>query len=743
MTGVFSQGRITPIAGSRSVPVLPVLTPFAVDKAYSYRLTEEVGAAADVGPGAIVQVPLGPRNVLGAVWSGPTDEHVDADRLRDVERVFPVRPLSPQLIAFVDWVARYTLAPRGMVLRMVLRVPEALEPEAPIRGVRRAGPPPERLTDARRRVLTMLEDGFGWSRSGLAAAAGASLSVIDGLVRTGTLEEVALQPGSPFAEPDPAFARLSLNAEQTRAAEALRAGVAAGGFSVSLLDGVTGSGKTEVYFEAVASALARGRQALILLPEIALTGQFLDRFEDRFGARPAEWHSDMPPKQRARVWRGVCDGTVRAVIGARSALFLPFRNLGVTIVDEEHDSAFKQEEGVTYNARDMAVVRGHIEKRPVVLSSATPSLETLTNADRGRYGHLVLTSRATGADIPAIRAIDMRASRPEPGTFLSPALVSAMQETLESGNQILLFLNRRGYAPLTLCRSCGYRFECRNCSTWMVEHRFRGQLKCHHCGDTVPAPQSCPACGDLDSLVACGPGVERIAEEVGQRFADRHTIVLSSDLPGGTARLKSEFAHIAAGEGDIIIGTQLVAKGHHFPNMALVGVVDADLGLSNGDPRAAERTFQLLSQVTGRAGRSRTGGRGLVQTYAPDHPVIRAIVSGDRTTFYAAETRARESVALPPFGRLAALIVSGPDRPAAESYARGLARAAPRQADVHVLGPAEAPIHRERGRYRFRLLVRAPKAFDLSAYLRTWLDRSEPPRKGVRRRVDVDPVSFL
>ena len=726
------------------MPILSVLTPFAIDKAYSYRLSEDLAAQGEyTGPGAIVRVPLGPRKVLGVVWQDAIDGQIDPARVRDIDEIFDIRPLSEELMAFVDWVARYTLSPRGMVLRMVLRAPEALEPEPMIRGVRRVGDLPERMTDARRRVIDVIDGDLAWSRTGLAAAAGVSPTVIDGLVKCGTFEATSLSPAPPFYPPDPGFAQKSFNSDQAAAAEHLRAAVAAGTFSVSLLDGVTGSGKTEVYFEAVASAIARGKQALILLPEIALTAQFLDRFEERFGARPAEWHSEMSPRQRARVWRGVVTGDVKAVIGARSSLFLPFRNLGVIVVDEEHDSAFKQEEGVTYHARDMAVVRGHIGKFPVVLASATPSIESLNNANRGRYDHLVLKTRATGAQVPEIRAIDMRVSKPEPGTFLSPALVGAMQEALDEGGQVLLFLNRRGYAPLTLCRSCGHRFECRNCSAWLVEHRFRAELRCHHCGDTMAAPPACPACGDVDALVACGPGVERIAEEVGSRFPDKHVIVLSSDLPGGATRLKTEFSHIAKGEGDIIIGTQLVAKGHHFPKMTLVGVVDGDLGLSNGDLRAAEKTFQLLSQVTGRAGRVRSGGIGLVQTYAPDHPVIHAIVAGERQAFYEAETRAREMVALPPFGRLAGIIVSGPDRHAAETYARALARSAPRVDGVHVLGPAEAPIHRIRGRYRYRLLARAPKAFDLSAYLRNWLAGSEPPRKGIKRMVDVDPMSFM
>ena len=723
-------------------PVVSVLVPVALDTAYSYRVPRDCAVVA----GSVVEVPLGPRRVLGVVWDdrGPPLK-VGDNRLREIVRTFDVPPIAEPLRRFVDRLARYYLMPRGMVLRMVLRAPEALEPEAPIRGVRRAGPPPERLTDARRRVLATLEDDFAWSRTGLAASAGVSASVVDGLIAQGTLEEVWLEPGRAPAVPDPAHGARLLGPDQAAAAEALVASVAAGRFTVDLLDGVTGSGKTEVYFEAIAEAVRRGRQALVLLPEIALTAEFLDRFAARFGVAPAEWHSEVPPKTRARVWRGTATGEIRVVVGARSALFLPFADLGLVVVDEEHDGAYKQEDGVVYHARDMGVLRGSIADVPVVLASATPSLETWVNAEQGRYRRLVLPHRVGTARLPEIRTLDLRRHLPERGRFLAPPLIAAIRDTVAAGRQALLFLNRRGYAPLTLCRTCGHRFECPNCSTWLVEHRFRGILTCHHCGHTVRRPDACPACGEIDALVACGPGIERIAEEAAELFPDARRLVLSSDLPGGTTRMKAELAAFAEGRADIVVGTQILAKGHNFPLLDLVGVVDADLGLAHGDLRAAEKTFQLIQQVTGRAGRVDAGhaARAFLQTRAPDHPVLRAIVAGDRDGFYEREADERRLAGLPPFGRLAALIVSAEARDPAFAHARAMAAVAPADADVAVLGPAEAPIAVIRGRHRFRLLMKTSRATDLQSRLRAWLAACPPAAAGTRVHVDVDPQSFL
>jgi primosomal protein N' (replication factor Y) len=716
-----------------------VLLPLAVDGPYTYK----VPAGLDLAPGDVVRVPLGPREMIGAVWDDPVDPSVGHNRLRAVLHRYDSPPLDATLRKFVDWAAAYTLTQRGMVLRMVLRAPDALEPPRAVPALRLTGKLPDRMTAARQRVLDALAGGEPMPKSAVAGFAAVSSSVVNGLVEQGVLETVLLPPPALTEPPEPDHARPTFDPGQADAAAILREAVAANAFSVSLIDGVTGSGKTEVYFEALAETLRAGRQALVLLPEIALTGDFLDRFARRFGHRPAEWHSEMQPRARERVWRGVATGEVQAVVGARSALFLPFRDLALVVVDEEHDTAYKQEEGVIYNARDMAVVRGHLGGFPVVLASATPSIESRVNADQGRYRRIVLSARYAAAKLPEIQPVDLRIDPPPRGEFLAPSLIQAIGETIEAKGQALLFLNRRGYAPLTLCRTCGHRFQCPNCSTWLVDHRFRGQLVCHHCGHHEHRPDRCPVCDAEDSLVACGPGVERVAEEVEKHFPAARRIILSSDLLGGVKRMRQELDTIRDGGADIIIGTQLVAKGHNFPLLALVGVVDADLGLAHGDPRAAERTFQLLAQVTGRAGRAGGDSRALLQTYAPEHPVIAAIASGDREAFYAREIEARRVAVLPPFGRLAGIIVSAADRASAYGYAMALRRAAPESGPVMVLGPSEAPLAVLRGRHRFRLLVQAPRAVDLQGFLRDWLADAPPIRGSLRAQVDIDPQSFL
>ncbi|MCW6507428.1 primosomal protein N' [Lichenifustis flavocetrariae] len=733
--------------GGESSVVVDVLVPVAVDVAYSYRLPPGLDAAE----GDFVHVPLGTRETVGVVWSREVLGPGRGSNLKSVIGTVDLPPLPPRLRRFIDWVARWTLTPRGMVLRMAVRAPSHAGPERVRIGLRRAGPPPARLTPARIRVLDTLATLPDASKAELARAAGCSTGVIDGLIDEGTITPVVLSAEPLGGTLDPDFAAVRLEPSQKMAAGELVAAVTRRRFGTILLEGVTGAGKTEVYFEAVAAALRASRQVLITMPEIALTAQALDRFAARFGARPAEWHSAVPSRRRARVWLGVASGDVQIVIGARSSLFLPFANLGLIVVDEEHDPAYKQEDGVVYHARDMAVVRGRLEDVPVVLASATPALETRVNAEEGRYGHLVLAARVGGRSLPALAAINLRKTPPPRGSWISPPLAEAIGETIGRGEQVLLFLNRRGYAPLTLCRTCGHRFQCPNCSTWLVEHRFRNALMCHHCGHVERRPTQCPACGNADTLVPCGPGVERLTEEVEQRFPAARTLLLSSDAPGGAEHIREQLAAIARHEVDLVIGTQLVAKGHNFPSLTLVGVVDADVGLANGDPRAAERTFQMLQQVTGRAGRGDKPGRGLIQTWEPDHPVMRALVSGDGERFYRTETEMRRSAGLPPFGRLAAVIVSGGDRHAAEAHARALARAAvatigawrPAEQRLDVLGPAEAPLALLRGRHRFRLLVTASRAIDLQGFLRAALAAGPKARGDIRVDIDVEPQSFL
>ena len=733
--------------------VADVLVPVAVDTAYSYR----VPAGLRLEPGQFVAMPLGTRIATGVVWATRAG---GGDNLKSIVEVRDWPPLRKPLRDFIDWVARWTLSPRGGVLRMAVRAPEATAAPPPKWGFRKTGKTPDRPTVARSRVLAALDAASPIAKSALAAAAACGPGVIDGLVDDGALEAVELPPEPVAPAPDPEFGRRPLEPDQEAAAESLVGAVRAKTFGVFLLEGVTGSGKTEVYFEAVAEALRTGRQSLILMPEIALTAQFLDRFAARFGVRPAEWHSGITPRQRERLWGAAASGEARVVVGARSALFLPFADLGLIVVDEEHEGAYKQEDGVVYHARDMAVVRARFERAPIVLASATPSLETRVNAEQGRYAWLRLDARFGARAMPDLAAIDLRREGPPRGRWIAPRLVAGVEAGLAAGEQSLLFLNRRGYAPLTLCRACGHRFQCPNCSAWLVEHRFRKALVCHHCGHFEKRPDICPACSEADSLTACGPGVERVAEEATLLFPDARLLVLSSDTPGGLERMRAQLAAAARGDYDVIIGTQLVAKGHNFPLLTLVGVVDADVGLANGDPRAAERTFQLLRQATGRAGRGTRPGRALLQTFQPEHPVIAALLSGDVERFYATEADQRRRGGLPPFGRLAAVIVSGEDRGAAEAHARALARTAHampqgkgwrlapiggtiEDGEITLLGPAEAPIALLRGRHRFRLAVKAPRGVDLQAFLRALLAAAPPPRGGVRVTVDVDPQSFM
>lgn len=729
-----------------------VLLPLPLGGAYDYLV-----GAVPVGLGEFVTVPLGKREVIGVVWGEGTSE-VESGRLKTIHSRLDCSPLPEVTRKFVDWVAAYTLAPPGAVLKMAMSVLQALEPARALMACRLAQPCPEiKLTEARRRVLETAATLPPLPPADLAREAGVGPAVVKGLLEAGALESVALKRPPTFEDPDLSRPAPTLSDGQRQAADALVTALDKG-FSVAVIDGVTGSGKTEVYFEAVAAAVAQGRQVLVLLPEIALSAQWLSRFRARFGVAPAEWHSELSDAKRRETWRAVANGEAKVVVGARSALFLPYTSLGLIVVDEEHDGAFKQEEGVSYHARDMAVVRASLGKIPVALASATPSLETLANVQAGRYRRLHLPDRHAGAALPDIVPVDLRRHPPPRGTWLSPLLVAALEETFAAGEQAMLFLNRRGYAPLTLCRKCGFRLQCPHCTAWLVEHRHgrqglpiqgstgeaggAGKLICHHCGFSTRLPEKCPECEAEDSFVACGPGVERIAEEAAHRFPGARIALMASDTITGPHAAAEFVRQVADHEIDLLIGTQIVAKGYHFPMLTLVGVVDADLGLEGGDLRAAERTHQLLSQVAGRAGRAERPGRVLLQTYQPDHPVMQALVSGDRDSFIASEADMRREAGMPPYGRLAALVVSGPEPGPLDDFARRLARAAPRSAEFQVLGPAQAPMAILRGRHRRRFLIKAARSVNLHSALREWLSKVVP-QGGIRVQVDVDPYSFF
>ena len=719
--------------------LVAVLTTQPLDRLLDYKAPE-----GGCHLGAFVEVPLGPRKVLGVVWAEGRGDF-DLSRIRTVNKVLDLAPMRGEMKAFLERAAEYTLTPLAAMLRLATRAPGLTDPPS-MRKVYRPGiGEPDRMTDARSRVMQALNEygGLSFTLKELSDMAGVSSSVVKGLVKQEVVREEDSPRDLPFPYLDPDLPGKELTADQAEATELLRREIRSGGYGTTLLRGVTGSGKTEVYLEAVAECLKRRKQALVLLPEIALSAEFMARVEARFGARAAEWHSGVTMTERRRTWKMVGQGGAQIVVGARSALFLPFLDLGLIVVDEEHDTSYKQEDSVLYNARDMAVLRASLCDARVVLASATPSLESWANAEAGKYEKLVLTSRFGSAVLPEMRAIDMRGVQLPSTRWISPELAQAVTARLEKGEQSLLFLNRRGFAPVTICRACGHQIGCDHCDARMVEHRFTKRLMCHQCGETKPLPEICPSCGVEGRLAAVGPGVERMTEEATALFPEARVVTLSSDLFGSARALKERIASIAEGAADVIVGTQLVAKGHNFPLLTLVGVIDADLGLQGSDLRAAERTFQLMRQVSGRAGRADKAGVALLQTYQPEHPVIRAILGGEEERFWKAEAEERRHAGVPPFGRLAGIILSSPDVQEVFDFGSALARndAPLRAVGAQVFGPAPAPIARVRGRHRVRLLVKAPKGVAMQPAITEWLGMVRPGRN-IRLTVDIDPQSF-
>lgn len=705
--------------------------------------------------GTIIRVPLGRSEVWGCVWDGY--RHKLPANLRQEERQKQLAQkklkfilyklegdasLPETLRNFIDWVAAYTLAPSGMVLAMALRavVKSSFKKQ---RGLVKITPLPAslKMTESRKNLLSCASETTPKSAAELAEESGVTLGVVRGLLKQGALEEKEITPllwengRSDYQHP-------SLSEAQKEAALLLCDAVKKEEFKVFLLEGVTGSGKTEVYFEALETCLHLGKQILILLPEIALTAQWRSRFKARFGVLPAIWHSDLSQKERRETWQGIFEGRIPVLVGARSALFLPFQNLGLVIVDEEHETSFKQGEGVHYHGRDMAVLRARLSQSPVILASATPSLETLINVRQGRYQHIQLRQRYGKAELPTIEILNMRENPPQQNEFLSPILKEAMTANIEKGEQTLLFLNRRGYAPLTLCRHCGYRFQCPNCSAWLVMHRGKNLFACHHCEHTEPFQKTCPECGEEESFMAIGPGVERLAEEVHKNFPDARYLVMTTDTMSDKAQMEKAVEDISQGKIDILIGTQMVAKGWHFPYLTLVGVVDADLGLGGGDLRAGEKTMQLLHQVAGRAGREERKGHVILQSYVAEHPVMQALQSQNIDAFLTQEALMREPGFWPPYGRLAALIISGPEEESLNNFVREMTISAPWSEGVTILGPTPAPLAFLRGRYRRRFLVKGRKNIALQPLIRKWIS-AHRPKEGIQIQIDIDPISFM
>ncbi|WP_371395564.1 primosomal protein N' [Fretibacter rubidus] len=719
--------------------IAQILFPVNVPEAFDYAVPPEMSVA----PGQFVFAPIGKQMKLGVVTALKT--HAGDRVLKDIAQVKQTKALSASMLKFISWTADYNCVSPGLVLRMVMRSIKAMDPSEMVAHYTPSGAA-FKLTPARQLVLDK-GGPFPARASEIADRAGVSAGVVRGMANAGGLVVETLPVDAPFDTPDPDYGSaanggIALTDEQMAAGEELRAQIIRGGFSVSLLDGVTGAGKTEVYFEGVAEAIKRGGQVLVLVPEIALTQASLSRFKARFGVEPAPWHSALGDAQRRRTWREVAQGRAKLVVGARSALYLPFDNLSLVVVDEEHDTSYKQEEGVIYNARDMAVVRGSIAAHAVVLASATPSLESLVNARTGRYAHIVLPERPGAVTLPDIDLVDLKDFPPEKGDFISAPLIEATNTVLASGDQAMLYLNRRGYAPLIICRACGERLKSPDTDSWLVEHRATGRARCHMTGFSMPMPKACPDCKTDDSLTPVGPGVERVAEEAARHFPGARIEIFSSDTAGNPAEIAARMKRMESGEIDILIGTQMVVKGHNFPHLTFVGVVDGDLGLAGGDPRAGERTYQTLVQVAGRAGRADKPGTALIQTHQPDHEALSALAAGDRERFISAELASREMLGLPPYGKLAGVIISGPDVKKTEALAKKFVSLAPRADGIDILGPSEPPIGRLRGLYRRRILVQAEASVNLSKYMRVWRKKLRVPAK-YKLHIDIDPQGFM
>lgn len=727
--------------------IVGVLLPLPFNDVFDYKIEDNPVL------GELVRVSFGREVVVGAVWKLGKSSNLDDAKIKPVIERFNFPPLSPELIKFIDFVANYNMAFKGLVLKMALSVRAVFDDAKMTTLYKLSGKTLAEAklknSDARWRVMDLLKH-FPYTRAEIAKGAGVGQAVIKTMIDAGVLEPFQVEAKKSFALPNANFAKVNLTPEQQAAADVLCAKVG-NGFSVTLIDGVTGSGKTEVYFEAVSQALQNGKQVLIMVPEISLTTQWLGRFEKRFGVKPACWHSGLGTRERIDNWIGIVENRAKVIVGARSALFLPYADLGLIVIDESHDHSFKQEDVVNYQGRDMAVVRAKMEQVPIILATATPDLETICNVESGKYDVVKLQSRFAAAQLPDIKIIDLKKDKPQkyPNdkgqlnvAWLAPTLVNALKDNLEKGEQSMLFLNRRGYAPLTICRDCGYRIQCPNCTAWLTEHRKSKSLVCHHCGYTTSIPSRCPDCGSEEGLTACGPGVERVAEEVTRRFPTARIGILSSDITSTLNEVSEVIAQMERQEIDIIIGTQILAKGHHFPSLTLVGIVDADLGLMGSDLRASEQTFQLLSQVSGRAGRGDKKGTVFLQTLYPENAVLQALLNNDRAKFIELEKQSRRILKLPPFGKLAAVIVSGTNQEQVEKIAVYLGQSAPNTDMISTLGPAPAPIFMLRGKYRFRLLLKTARSINIQEVLRVWLKRVQIPQ-GVRVEVDIDPYSFM
>lgn len=724
--------------------VVKVLVANIPNGGYDYRLT----APADIG--TFVSVNVMNRPCVGVIW-GIGDSNLPEHKIKNISVIHNAR-LNITDLQWIKRMSDWTLIPPGMVLRLIVNIPDAFSPPRMEQMYAFNFDATTRMTDNRIAVMDAFasNDNEPMTASDIQNIARVSSAVVRTMIKNGTLiaRDAREKNADSFSYTYSDSGDVVLNEEQSSAANKIGTAIADGGFSVHLLDGITGSGKTQVYFDSAWRAYMAGKSVLLMMPEIALTAQFMTRFSKRFGAPPVIWHSNLTAARRREIWRGVLNGKIRMVVGTRSALFLPWMNLGLIVIDEEHDTSYKQEDMGNYHARDMAILRAKIAGFPVVLASATPAAETLENVNAGKYTRLRLTSRFGGAQLPEIQTIDLRENRPDTyvadGTeqtgFLSAPLCDAICETLNTGRQTMLFINRRGFAPIVQCKKCGWTATCPDCSVGMTYHKRLGKLLCHMCGRTAPLAKQCPDCGTDVSMR--GVGLEKIQQEVNIRFPTARTALVSSDIITSRQSLERLVNKMESGEIDIVIGTQILAKGHHFPNLTLVGVVDADMGLFGTDFRAAEHTFQQLFQVAGRAGRGEFPGRVLMQTYQPEHPVLTAICACDRDAFMSTDMAGRRMAQMPPYGQLIAIIVEGEKESTLQRYCADLAAAAPILNGAKIMGPIAAQVYQIRNWYRMRFLVAGGASANLQPIVSHWLGKVKTPAN-IRIKIDVNPINFM
>ncbi len=713
--------------------IVKVLVPIAVGNGYDYRLN----APADIG--SFVKVSVMNRPLVGVIV-GAGDSNLPPEKIKTATPM-PFA-LGRATLRWMAKMAEWTMMPPGSVLRLVLNVPEAFAPPKTEQLYTLETSEKTKMTDNRQAIADAfaMADGEPMTASDIKNIAHVSNAVVQRMIKNEILKPAGEQIKNKKSEVINYFDTgcVKLNNEQQAAADSIKLEK----FLVYLLDGITGSGKTQVYFDSVWRAYAAGKSVLLMMPEIALTAQFMNRFESRFGAKPVVWHSNLTAARRRDIWRGVANGEIRIVVGTRSALFLPWQNLGLIVVDEEHDGSYKQEDMGNYHARDMAILRASIENFPIILASATPAAETLQNVTDGKYTQLKLTSRFGGAILPAIETIDFRKSEEHSEkSHLSVSLQNAIKQTLNDGQQAMLFINRRGYAPIVQCTKCGWHADCPDCSVGMTHHKKNNSLLCHICGRTAPMPAKCPDCGSTE-LSMSGAGLEKIQEEIAEKFPTARTALVSSDTMMSRQALERLVARMESGDIDIVIGTQILAKGHHFPNLTLVGVIDADMGLFGSDFRAGEKTFQQLFQVAGRAGRGDKHGKVLLQTYQPEHAVLRALVAGGRDEFMTADLSGRRAAKMPPFGQLIAVIVEAEKEPVLKKFCADLAAAAPKIENAKILGPIPAQIYKVRTWHRMRFLVSGDQRASLQPAVLHWLAKVKQPAN-VRVKLDVNPQNFM